>query len=175
MQNSARLEERHYNPRILSPKSFSAERGKLVFLGGMPTRVVLKIHVYCDVTSYRLENRRRAVTMQELWIIIKTVVTTSNIVYLMTCPTCFLFVRFKALVTYRKYRDQIFLWPCAPLQWLIRHPSNISLTSEVLGPYRAPKNSSVKSTTPPQRLTVKIIETSTYILCKYQASMLALR
>ena len=140
MQNSTQLEERQHNSRILSPKSSFAERGKPIFLGGMPTHVVLKIHVCRNVTSYRLENRRRVVTVQEPWIVIKTVVTTSDIVYLYT----FLLVRFKVLVTQRKYRDEIFLWPCAPLQWLIGHPSNISLTSEVLSPYRAPKNSSVK-------------------------------
>jgi hypothetical protein len=64
-QNSAHLEERQYNPRILSPNSSFAEPGKLVFLGGVPTHVVLKIHVCCDVTLYRLENRWRAVTLQE--------------------------------------------------------------------------------------------------------------
>jgi hypothetical protein len=65
MHNSAHLEERQYNPRILSPKSPIAERGKLVFLGGTPTHVVLKIHVCSDATLYRLENRWRAVTLQE--------------------------------------------------------------------------------------------------------------
>ena len=115
MQNSAHLEERQNNPWILSPKSFFAVRGKLVFLGCMPIYVVLKIRVCCDVTPYRLKNKRRAVTLLEPWIVIKTVLTPSNIIYLMTCLTCFLLVRFKALVTYRKYRDKNFFCGRAPL------------------------------------------------------------